>query len=200
MAPLNGLLGYCNRIMVSHPDIVFKSNDFATLPKETLINLLKSDDLSMKEDDIWMSVVQWATKQVPELELENDLDNWSFHDINTVNDIIADCIPHIQFFNISLKKVLLFDDLLPRKLHRDLLNYQVKKDYIPNTYQEHNKDIILIQLSLTINKDNVILVFAMKIEKDVKKAVKLYKQAVEQGNTTAQYNLGYCYQHVSKSS
>ena len=71
MAPLNGLLGYCNRIMVSHPDIVFKSNDFATLPKETLINLLKSDDLSMEEDDIWMSVVQWATKQVSELELGN---------------------------------------------------------------------------------------------------------------------------------
>jgi len=46
-APLNRLLGYCNRLMVSHPDMVFKSNDFATLPKESLINLLKHDDLSM---------------------------------------------------------------------------------------------------------------------------------------------------------
>ena len=61
-APLNRLLGYCNRLMVSHPDIVFKSNGFATLPKEILINLLKSNDLSMEEDDIWMSVVQWAIK------------------------------------------------------------------------------------------------------------------------------------------
>jgi len=65
--PLKGLLNYCNRIMVSHPNLVFKSNDFATLPKETLINLLKNDDLNMEEDDICMSVVQWATKQVPEL-------------------------------------------------------------------------------------------------------------------------------------
>ena len=31
IAPLSGLLGYCNRIMISHPDIVFKSNEFATL-------------------------------------------------------------------------------------------------------------------------------------------------------------------------
>jgi len=59
-ASLNGLLGYCNRILVSNPDIIFKSNNLASLPKETLITLLKSDDLSMDEDDIWMSVIQWG--------------------------------------------------------------------------------------------------------------------------------------------
>src|SRR6185312_3794016 len=52
---LNKLLAYCNRIIVFHPDIIFKSNDLATLPKETLITLLKNDELSMDEDDIWMS-------------------------------------------------------------------------------------------------------------------------------------------------
>src|SRR6185369_11525937 len=94
-APFNRLLGYCNRLMVLNPDIVLKSNEFATLPKENLINLLKNDDLSMEEDDIWMSVVQWATEQVPELELGNglDIDGWSSNNINTVKDIIADCIP-----------------------------------------------------------------------------------------------------------
>jgi len=101
--------------------------------RRSLVNLLKIDDLSTEEDDIWMSVMQWATKQVPELELGNGLNNWSSHDINTVKDIIADCIPHIRFFNMSPKKALLFDNLLPRKLHHDILNYQVKKDYILNT-------------------------------------------------------------------
>src|SRR5438874_6796195 len=33
---LNRLMAYCNRVMVSHPDIIFQSNDLATLPKETL--------------------------------------------------------------------------------------------------------------------------------------------------------------------
>src|SRR5207253_9270710 len=98
----------------------------------------------MEEDDIWMSVVQWATKQVHELDLGNDLDNWSSHDINTVKDIIADCIPHIRFFNMSPEKVLLFDDLLPRKLRHDILNYRVKKKIIFQTlqfyYQEQDKD------------------------------------------------------------
>src|SRR6185369_15591997 len=106
--PLNKLLGYCNRILVSDPSIVFKSNNLATLPKETLITLLKNDDLCMDEDDVWMSVIQWATKQVPELELGSDPDEWSSNDSNTIKDIIADCIPHIRFFSISLDKVALY--------------------------------------------------------------------------------------------
>src|SRR5690242_10024472 len=75
--PLNRLLDYCNQIMVSQPDVIFKSNDFATLPKETLITLLKSDELIMEEDDVWMSVIQWASEQVPELKLGIDPNDWS---------------------------------------------------------------------------------------------------------------------------
>jgi len=127
---LKNLLSYCNRIMASHPDIIFKSNDIACLPKETLITLLKNPDLDMNDDDIWMSVVQWAIKQT--LELENDPDNWSPNDINMIKDTIADCIPHIMFFNISLKSVALYNDLLPRKLHRDIMNYHAEGNYKPN--------------------------------------------------------------------
>src|SRR6185312_14088484 len=75
-------------------------------------------------------VVQWAIKQSP--ELESDPDNWSPNDINTIKDTIADCIPHIRFFNISLKSVALYNDLLPRKLHRDIMNYHAEGNYKPN--------------------------------------------------------------------
>src|SRR6185312_2990775 len=54
MASLNKLLDHCNRIMVSHPDVIFKSNDLATLPKESLVTLLKDDELGIDEDNIWM--------------------------------------------------------------------------------------------------------------------------------------------------
>ena len=118
---LKNLLSYCNRIMASHPDIIFKSNDIACLPKETLVTLLKNPDLDMNDDDIWMSVVQWAVKQSP--GLENNPDDWSADDINTIKDIVADCIPFIRFFNISLKSIVLYNDLLPRKLCRDVMNY-----------------------------------------------------------------------------
>src|SRR5690348_8394893 len=112
MASLNKLLAYCNRIMVSHPDIIFKSNDIATLPKEILITLLQSDQLCVDEDDIWMSVIKWATKQ---LELGLDPDEWSSNDTNKIKDTIADCIPYIRFFNVSPKKVILYEDLLSKR-------------------------------------------------------------------------------------
>src|SRR5205085_1279200 len=113
---------------------IFKSNDLVTLPKETLITLLKNDELNMNEDDVWMSVIQWGTKQVPELELENDLNDWSSNDINRVKDIIADCIPHIRFSGISINKIVLYNDLIPRKLRRDILNYHTDNNYKQNTH------------------------------------------------------------------
>jgi len=116
-------------MIVSHPNNIFKSNDLATLPKETLIALLKNDELNMDEDDVWMSVIQWGTKQVPELELGSDPDAWSSSDMNKVKDIIAGCIPLIRFSTISLDKIIQYNDLLPRKLRRDLLNYHTAKNY-----------------------------------------------------------------------
>ena len=55
---LNKLLNYCNNIMLSSPEIMFKSDNLASLPKETLIALLKQEKLNMKEIDIWTSVIQ----------------------------------------------------------------------------------------------------------------------------------------------
>src|SRR6185312_5444607 len=105
----------------------------ATLPKESLITLLKNDELDIDEDDILTSVIQWATKQVPELEL-SDINNWSSDDLNTVKETMADCIPHIRFFNISSDNIMLYEDLLPKKLRHDVLKYHCDKDYKPITH------------------------------------------------------------------
>src|SRR6185369_3091536 len=93
---LNKLLNYCNDIMLSSPEIIFKSDNLASVPKETLIALLKQEELDMKEIDIWTSVVQWATNQVP--GLVNEPDSWSSEDYKKVRAIISDCIQYIQFF------------------------------------------------------------------------------------------------------
>jgi len=119
--------------MASHPEVIFKSNDLATLPEETLITLLENDELNMDEDDVWMSVVQWAIEQVPELGLGNNPDNWSYNNISMVKDIITDCIPHIRFFSISPKTFVLYEDLIPKKLRQDILNYHLDKNYKPQT-------------------------------------------------------------------
>ena len=128
------LLDFCNQRMLSTPEVIFKSDDYLNLPKETLITLLKHDELNMKEIDIWTSVIEWATKQVP--GLINDPDSWSSDDVITLRAITSDLIPHIRFFNISLeefnKKIVPYDELLTKKLRHDILHYHIEKDYKPN--------------------------------------------------------------------
>ena len=78
----------------------------------------------------------------------------------------------------------------------------MKNDYVPST------TILLPRTGQRCNIDSVInnnkqepynpsdfYENGIRVEKDVEKAVELYKRAVEQGNAVAQYNLGYCYQH-----
>ena len=193
---LDKLLAYCNQIMVSHPDVIFKSNDLASLPKETLITILKSDELTMDEDDIWMSVIQWAAKQVSESELGSDLDNWSFNDIN----IIADFIPHIhiRFFNMSLDKIALYYELLPRKLGRDLLNFQAGKNYNPNTCmppprtgQGHDIDSVIINKKQAVWISSKIVESRRQLQENQKisehyKFTLLYRRSRD-GNTVAKF-------------
>src|SRR6185312_15224622 len=130
---LNKLLEYCNNIMTLSPEIIFKSDNLMSLPKETLITLLKHDELNMEEIDIWTSVTQWVTKQVP--GLVNEPNGWSFEDVTTIRAIISDCIPHIRFFNISSEdfqeKIVPYDELLTKELRRDIMFYHFNKDYKP---------------------------------------------------------------------
>jgi len=155
---LNKLLDYCNQVMALHPDIIFGVDNIATVPKETLITILKRDDLDMEEGDIWISVVHWAMKQVP--GLVNDPYSWSSNDIHAIKGVIVDFMPHVRFLNISQddfnEKVIPYDELLPTELRHDVLYYYMKKDYEPKPqsyHQELDKNM-MIHLSLTTNKQN----------------------------------------------
>src|SRR6185369_2600555 len=121
-------------------------------------------------------------------------------------NIIADCIPHIRFFNMSSEKIFLFDDLLPRKLRRDILNYQMKKDYVPNTTmlsprtgQRHNIDAEFYHKAAKQGNSDAQYNFGycyqhgIGVEKNAENAVEMYQKAAGQGNASAQFNLGYCY-------
>ena len=132
---LNRLLDYCNNIMISSPDIIFKSDSLMSLSKDTLITLLRHDELNMKEIDIWTSVMEWATKQVS--GLVNEPDDWSSEDVTTIKAIVSDCIPHIRFFNLTSedfqKKVVPYDELLTKELRRDVMFYHFQEDYKPKS-------------------------------------------------------------------
>ena len=132
---LNELLNYCNNIMLSSPEVMFKPDNLMNLPKETLITLLKLDKLNMEEIDIWTSVIQWAINQVP--GLVNKPDSWSYEDVTRVRAITSDCFQHIRFFNISSEdlqeKIVPYDELLTKELRRDIVSYHMNKNYKPKS-------------------------------------------------------------------
>ncbi len=51
---------YCMDIMSKYPENIFKSPDFTSISEESLISLIKRDDLRMKENDIWENVLRWG--------------------------------------------------------------------------------------------------------------------------------------------
>ena len=134
---LQKLGDYCNQLILTSPDIILKSDNMANLPKATFISLLKNDELNMDEGDVWMSAVQWAVNQISGVTITDNPANWSSKDVNAVKNTLAECIPHIRFFNMSAKvfneKVAPFIELLPRELRSDLLYYHLQNNYKPKT-------------------------------------------------------------------
>ena len=56
---------FCTDIMVRSPEKIFKSLDFTSLPEKSLVQLIKSDDLQMKEVEIWEHVLKWGLAKNP---------------------------------------------------------------------------------------------------------------------------------------
>ncbi|RHZ89667.1 hypothetical protein Glove_13g80 [Diversispora epigaea] len=105
------LENYCNDIIAKHPNIIFDSSDFASIPESALVSLLKRDDLQMEEVKIWDYVIKWGISQNPTL-LKN-LEEWSKEDFLTLKTTLQQCLPFIRYFHISNAEI--FDKIRPYK-------------------------------------------------------------------------------------
>ena len=90
---------FCTDFIVKSPEKVFKSPYFTSLPEKTLVQIIKRDDLQMKEIEIWEHVLKWGLAQNPTLFL--DPDTWSDDDFKTMENTLQHCLPLIRFFIIS---------------------------------------------------------------------------------------------------
>ncbi|PKY17035.1 hypothetical protein RhiirB3_403720 [Rhizophagus irregularis] len=109
--------------MFKEPDKIFNSLSFPSIPEEGLISLVKSDNLQMKETQIWEYVLKWGLAQNP--ELPTDYTKFSKNDFNILKNTLQQCIPFIRFYNLTSKefsdKVLPYRKILPKELYMDLL-------------------------------------------------------------------------------
>ncbi|CAB4412218.1 unnamed protein product [Rhizophagus irregularis] len=124
---------FCTDLMAKSPEKVFKSLDFTSLPKKSLVQLIKRDDLQMKEIEVWEHLLKWGLAQ--NSTLLPDPNDWSDDDFKTMENILQNCLPWIRFFSLSskefLQKVRPYKKLLKREIYENLLNSHLDPDSEP---------------------------------------------------------------------
>ena len=125
---------FCTDFMVKSPEKVFKSLDFTSLSEKSLVQLIKRDDLQMKEIEVWEHVLKWGLAQNP--TLLPDPNTWSDNDFKTMENTLQHCLSLIRFFSLSskefLQKVRPYKKLLKCQHYEDLVNSYMDPDSKPN--------------------------------------------------------------------
>ncbi|RHZ89585.1 hypothetical protein Glove_13g122 [Diversispora epigaea] len=124
------LENYCNDIIAKHPNIIFDSSDFTSLPVSALVSLLKRDDLQMEEVKIWDYVIKWGIAQ--NSTLPTDLEEWSKDNFLTLKTTLQPCLPLIRYFHISnieiFDKIRPYQKLLDKQLWLDINQHLIAPD------------------------------------------------------------------------
>ncbi|GBB85449.1 hypothetical protein RclHR1_00120003 [Rhizophagus clarus] len=120
---------FCTDLMTISPEKVFESLDFTSLPEKSLVQLIKRDDLQMKEIEVWEHVLKWGRAQN---KLDDKPDDWSDNDFENMRKTLQPCLPLIRFFSLSskefLQKVIPHQKLLDRKVYENLLISHLNPD------------------------------------------------------------------------
>ncbi len=124
---------FCTNLMAKSPEKIFKSLDFTSIPEKSLVQLIKRDDLQMKEIEVWEHVLKWGLAQ--NSTLLADPNTWSDNDFKTIDNTLQHCLPFIRFFCLSskefLQKVHPYKKLLKHQFYEELLNSHLDPDSEP---------------------------------------------------------------------
>jgi hypothetical protein len=160
--------------MANSPEKVFKSLDFTSLPEKSLIQLIKRDDLQMKEVEVWKHVLKWGLAQNPTLLPDPNI--WSDDDFKTMKNILQNCLPLVRFFSLSSKefsrKVRPYQKLLNHQLYENLLSYYLDPEIVSTHKILRPRKTVLLDNDTQIIESRIIdLNIASTISKWIDKIV-----------------------------
>ncbi len=161
---------FCTNLMAESPEKIFKSLDFTSLPEKSLIQLIKRDDLQMKEIEVWEHVLKWGLAQNP--TLLPDPNTWSDDDFKTMENTLQHCLSLVRFFSLSskefLQKVRPYKKLFKHQLYEDFSNSYLDPDSEPtnNILFPRNVKINRITDSKIINLNIVSMISRWLDKKD----------------------------------
>ncbi|RIB29194.1 hypothetical protein C2G38_2239033 [Gigaspora rosea] len=120
---LKDLQQFCANIIAKHPNIIFDSDEFLSLPENILIFILKLDNLQMDEGKIWDYTIKWGIAQNPSLPPNHD--RWSDEHFSALKSSLQDCLPLIRYFQIPgedvFNKVKPYQKILEPNLWDDIM-------------------------------------------------------------------------------
>src|SRR5579871_1046912 len=135
---------YCTELTTKHPDKIFQSPNFSSIPEKLLVSVIQNDNLRMSEIQVWEHVLKWGHAQNP--ELSTDSASLSKDDFNILKNTLQQLIPFIKFYNFTSRefteKVLPYKKVLPKELYKDLNKtfLLLDADSRPNEKSNPHKD------------------------------------------------------------
>ncbi|RHZ83805.1 hypothetical protein Glove_87g231 [Diversispora epigaea] len=121
------LKNFYNDIIAKYPNLIFESEDFASLQETALISILKRDDLKIEEIKIWDYVIKWGIAQNPTLPADSK--EWSKENFEALKITLRQCLPLIRYFHIpnedAWEKVKPYKKILEKQLWNDLIQYHM---------------------------------------------------------------------------
>ncbi|RHZ51426.1 hypothetical protein Glove_478g7 [Diversispora epigaea] len=107
---------FCINIITKHPNAIFESENFHSLPEDALISILNQDNLQLEESKIWEYVIEWGKVKNP--TLPTNLNKW------TSDNFLSLKGPHIRYFSFSnedvTEKIYPYQQLLEKQLFLDI--------------------------------------------------------------------------------
>ena len=86
---------FCADFIAKSPEKIFKSSYFTSLSEKYLIQVIKKDDLQMKEVEIWENVLKWGLAQ--NSTLLPDPETWSDDDSEAMKNTLQHCLSFIRW-------------------------------------------------------------------------------------------------------
>ncbi|GBB83805.1 hypothetical protein RclHR1_10470010 [Rhizophagus clarus] len=116
---------YCFEIICesSHPFLISKT--FSLIDVNILSDILKRDDLQVKEINLWDYLIKWGINQLPDLKDEK-IDNikWNYKKFKRLRETLESLIPLIRFMNISrvdfFNKVRPYMLIIPNDIYNEI--------------------------------------------------------------------------------
>jgi hypothetical protein len=149
---------FCTNLMVQSPEKVIKSLNFTSFPEKSLISIIKSDDLQMKEIEVWEHVLKWGLAQNP--TLIPDPKTWTDDDFRTMKDTLQRCLPFVRLFCLSAKefsqKVRPYQKLLNHQLYEDLLNFYLDPESVSSQIIQSPRKIKINEIINEVNCSQIV--------------------------------------------